>query len=192
MKQWMRLLMPCLAVMVVAGGVRAAPEKIAVVDMEDVMKAFGEFKDAEELLRKELKEFELEQDELLDERDKLKDEFEAAREEAGNKALSETAREKQFEKAREKALALKEHERQMRKVAAERQKALAERGGRMRKRIVGKLRSIIQAYAEKNEITLVLDASALGVNGMETLVYSKPELDITPDILKITSDTKPE
>lgn len=192
MKQWMRLLMPCLAVMVVAGGVRAAPEKIAVVDMEDVMKAFGEFKDAEELLRKELKEFELEQDELLDERDKLKDEFEAAREEASNKALSETAREKQFEKAREKALALKEHERQMRKVAAERQKALAERGGRMRKRIVGKLRSIIQAYAEKNEITLVLDASALGVNGMETLVYSKPELDITPDILKITSDTKPE
>jgi len=172
--------------------VQAAPQKIAVVNMEEVMKHFGEFKEAEELLKKQLEECELEQDELLDERDKLKEEFEAARDEASNKALSDAAREKQFEIAREKALALKEHERRIRKTTADRQKELAERGVRMRKRIVAKLSSIIQAYAEKNDITLVLDSSALGMTGIQTLIYCEPDLDLTPDILKITSDTKPE
>jgi Skp family chaperone for outer membrane proteins len=192
MQQHMRLLATCLMCAVTAGLTSAASQKIAVVDMEKVMTHFGEFKEAEVLLKKQLEEFELEQDELLDERDKLKEEFEAAREEASNKALSDSAREKQFEKARDRAIALKEHERRIRKTTAERQKELSERGVRMRKRIVTKLSSIIQAYAEKNEVTLVIDSSSLGMTGIEAVIYSKPELDITPDILKITSDTKPE
>ncbi len=192
MKQRTCLLTACLACVVAAGMVTAASQKIAVVDLEEVMKHFGEFKEAEDLLKKQLAEFELEQDELLDVRDELKEEFESAREEASNKALSDSAREKQFEKAREKAIALKEHERRIRKVTAERQKELADRGVRMRKRIVDKLSSIIKAYAEKNEITLIIDSSALGMTGIPSVIYSTPDLDITSDILKITSDTKPE
>ena len=63
---------------------------------------------------------------------------------------------------------------------------------RMRKRIVNKLRGVVKEYADKQGLAIVLDSSALGVNGVESLVYGRPDLDITDAIVKITSALTPD
>ena len=190
-RRWLCAALVGLAPFLAARGADAPP-RIAVCDMERIMKSFAEFKSAEDLLQKQLDDFRLEQDELQGEGDKLRQEFEAARSESENKALSESARDKQLEAAKEKLSALREHEMKTRKVVATRERELSERGMRMRKRIVTKLRGVVKEYADKQGIVIVLDSSALGVNGVESLVYGRSELDITDEIVKIVSAMTPE
>lgn len=163
----------------------SAELKIAVVAVGRVLNAYDEMKSAENLIEKQVEEFELEQKEMFSELESLKEEFDAAREEAGNKALSEEIREEKKKIAEEKFAALKKCERQIQETLGLRQKQIADQGSRMRRRILSKLRDIIQEYAEKESFDLVFDSSGIGVGGMETIIYGNEKMDITEEILKL-------
>lgn len=164
---------------------RCAETKIAVVDMGRVIKVFPEAKSADSLLEKQIGEFESQHRDMLAERSKLKKDFEAASDEARNKALSEKARDRKMEIAGDKLVALRECERNIREISGLRQKQIADQKIRMRRRIVSKLREIIGQYARKNGYFLVLDSSGLGMNGVETVVYNLERIDITDNVLKV-------
>lgn len=167
------------------GAGRCAETKIAVVDMGRVIKVLPEAKSADSLLEKQIEELESEHRDMLAERGKLKKDFEAAHDEARNKALSEKMRDRKMEIAEDKLVALREYERNIRERSGLRQKQIADQKVRMRRRIVSKLREIIGEYARKNGYLLVLDSSGLGMNGVETVVYNLEGIDITDNVLKV-------
>lgn len=171
----------------------AEPLKVAVVDLERIMKAYGETKAAETVLQKQVDEFELEKQEMEQKFEVLKKEFEAARTEAEeSKHLSEAAREKKLEVAKEKLLAVKKYEDELRQTLGDRRKDLTERSARMSRRIVGKLKERIAAYAKEKGYTLILDAAAVGTAGGDMVVFFDEKIDITGEILKLTAELPAE
>lgn len=166
--------------------------KIAVVDMAKVMKAFNETKSAEALLEKQIEEFEAEQKDMMAERDKVRKEFESARESARDKALSEKERENKMDIAEGRLNALRDCEMKIRERMNQRQKEIADQKMRMQRRIVGRLREIISKYSSEKGYTLVMDSSSMGISGVESVVYSKDGIEVTEEVLKIINIGVPE
>lgn len=181
-----------LAVLLVAGGAYAAGEiesKVAVVDMERVMSAHPETKEAEGMLQKQADEFESEKDEMLTKFERLKKEFEDARQAADSKALSDEGRTKKREETEDKLTALRDYDNEVRQTAMLRQKQLTERKRRMRDRIVGKIRDAIRGYAAEKGLVLVLDSGAVLENAGAVL-FNTEKIDITTEIGKIVGAQK--
>jgi Skp family chaperone for outer membrane proteins len=164
--------------------------KIAVLDMTRVTKSFPETKTAEQMLEKQAAEFEAEHEEMLEELEKLKEEFETIRKAAENNALSGEARDRKIEVAEEKLKELREQDAKIRETMQMRRKQINDQKTRMKQRIVEKIRAIVRDYADDNGYTLVLDSSSMGLNGIDTVVYSVDKVDITEDVLEIIEGRK--
>ena len=174
-----------------AGNGWCAEAKIAVVDMARIVRGHPDTPAADSLLEKQLEEFQAEQKDMEGEFDKQKKAFEEARKEAINKALSESAREEKTQAAEEKLVAVREYDRKMRETLNSRQKQLSEQSLRMRKRIVEKIQDQIRAYAADKGYALVLDTAAVGMSGVEIVLFSSDKVDITEDLMKIIGKSKP-
>jgi len=168
----------------------AADVKIAVVDMARLMRSHPDTAPADAMLERQMKEFQDEQKDLEAEYETVKKAFDDARKEATNKALSEETREEKMREAEKKLIAVKEFERKSRDSLSARQKQISEDSLRLRKRIVGKIKNAVEDYAAKKGYTLVLDTAAQSVSGVEVVLYSSDKVDITDDMLKITSKAK--
>jgi len=173
-----------------AGTGWAADVKIAVVDMARLVRSHPDTAPADAMLERQMKEFQDEQKDLEAEYETVKKAFDDARKEATNKALSEETREEKMREAEKKLIAVKEFERKSRDSLSARQKQISEDSLRLRKRIVGKIKNAVEDYAAKKGYTLVLDTAAQSVSGVEVVLYSSDKVDITDDMLKITSKAK--
>jgi Skp family chaperone for outer membrane proteins len=162
----------------------AAGLTIGVVDMGRAIKAHPDTQQADALLQKQVEEFELEQKEMLEERERLKSDLEAADKEARSRALSDREREKKVDIVEDKLRDLRSYEAKIRRTAEMRRKQLTDQEGRMRKRIEDKLREVVETVAGEQELDLVLDTAARGTTGIRTIVYNSEAIDITDDILK--------
>jgi Skp family chaperone for outer membrane proteins len=170
---------------VVAGWVPADAQetKIAIVNMELVMKAYPETQSSRLILEQQLEEFETEQKEMLKDLEALSKEFKEVRDQSRNTALSEEAREKNRVLAESKLEELRQRENEVKETAALRRKQLQDQQMRMRRRIIDKLRGIIAGYCEQNKIDLALDGALPEAAGAEAVVYCAKKLDITEAIL---------
>jgi Skp family chaperone for outer membrane proteins len=178
-------------VLLPAAGARAGDLSIVVVDMDRVMKSYGETKTADALLREQVEEFRAEIKKMREEEAQMARTFEEAAAEARNKALSDEERSRKGDIARERLSKLNEFQSKIRETVRAREEELSDQKGRMRRRIVDKLRGIVRDYASKKGFTVVLDSSALGVTGVETVVYNPDSMDITREVLKLVETEKP-
>jgi outer membrane protein len=174
-----------VAAWILAGSAMAADVKIAVVDLGRVMKAHPDTKAADDVLQKDLEDFDEERRGLLEEREKLKKAFEEARQEADSKALSEEGRKAKLGVAESKLTGLRELETKIRDTTSARREQLADQKVRMQRRIVKKLNQIVENYAKEKGYGLVLDGSGLGLSGIKAVIYCREEMDITEAILAI-------
>jgi Skp family chaperone for outer membrane proteins len=159
--------------------VKAEEQRLAVVRLEDLMKAHPETTPAEALLDKERDDFETERREMLDERDRRKALFDAARDDAENPALSDEARTEKLKDLEAKYKAVREYEREIQDTQAQRQRELNDHGRRLRERIVEQIQKVVKSYAAKEGYTLVLNSENAGMNAFGTVMYNSESLDIT-------------
>lgn len=160
--------------------------KIAVVDMQRVIRAYPETRAAESILEEQKASFDKEHENLMGEGEALKEEFEQIRVQSENRALSDAARDEMHEQARAKMQGLVELERKIRENQRVRKRDLAEEEMRLGRRIIEKIDAHITSYAKEHAITLVLDSASLIAGGRRTVVYSVEALDITEDVIKLT------
>jgi len=156
--------------------------RLAVVDMVELVRSHPDTASADDLLEKQLEDFELEREELLQKGETLKDAYDNAMQEAANPALSREAQQEKEEEALRLRNTLKEFEREFLGKMRERQRQLTEQEGRLRRRIITSIRDVVAAYAAAEGIALVLDKSGASVSGVETVVFSSPRLDVTDAI----------
>jgi outer membrane protein len=173
-----------LAVAIAVPGVCLAQGKVAVVQMDKVVRAFPEAQDAEKTLKMVRDEYEKGLDKMEEKAKELQQAVESAAAEASDKAVSEAEREKRQEAARQKWGVYQEYQQKIRKERSDNQRDLADQEMRQFKRIMGKLRDVIAEYAAEQKLDLILDSAAVGVHGGQVVLFSADKLDITAAIVK--------
>jgi Skp family chaperone for outer membrane proteins len=173
-----------------AGVAGAADLKIAVVDTARILKEYYKTELAEAHIQRQLEDFSAERDKLMAQHKKLKQEFEMLRTESQNKALTEEAREKKKELAEDKLTAVIDFENTIRDKAASRKKELEGEGRKIQGELGKSIKAAITACSQKGGYTLVLADGGLLGNGLESVLYADPQMDITDDVLKILNADK--
>lgn len=174
-----------------SGVAGAAELKVAVVDTARVLKEYYKTDLAERHIQQQIEDFSAERDKLLAQHKKMKQEFESLRAESQNKALTEEAREKKKEQAEEKLNAVIEYENTIREKAAGRKKELEGESRKITGEIGKAIREAVKACSEKGGYTLVLSDGGLLANGLESVLYADPKMDITDEVLKLLNSDKP-
>lgn len=174
-----------------AGLAGAADLKIAVVDTSRILKEYYKTELAEAHIQQQIDDFTAERDKLMAQHKKLKQEFETLRAETQNKALTEEAREKKKELAEEKLTAVIEFENTIRDKAASRKKELDGEGRKIQGELAKSIKAAIATCSQKGGYSLVLADGGLLGNGLESVLYVDPKMDITDEALKILNADKP-
>jgi outer membrane protein len=167
----------------------AADMKIGAVDMEKMLQAHPDTKEAESLIQKQVDEFDAEKSGMMEKFDKMRKEFEDARAESENKALSDEGRLQKRKDAEKKLEEMRDYDQQVRETAMLRQKQIKDRKNRMRQRIVDDIRDVIREYAQKKGYAMILDSGPM-MDAFGVVVYRVEAMDITEDIKKILSETR--
>lgn len=179
-----------LAVWAMAGGALGADLKVGIVDMARVFNDYPETKTADEAIEKQVQEFESERKQMVEDFQKLKEEFDVARKDAANKAWSDEVRKEKEAQLEVKYNSLRDQEQKIRETEDFRKKQIADQRARLRERILEKLQLVLADYAKQKGLTLVLDRSETSASRVPAVLYSAADMDITADILKLTGGEK--
>lgn len=169
---------------------------IVYVNLDKVFEEFYKTKLADSQLKEQADQYREERTKMVDDFKKLQDDFKAARDEAQDTALSEDARNVRRSVAEEKLVELRETENKIRRFEESRRRQLDEQTRRVRSKLVDEIKETITKLAQERGYTAVLDASGENLNGVSTVLYSLPKLDITEELVNLlnkgkTSDAKP-
>lgn len=167
-----------------AAGLTFGAGGIAVIDMEVLIRSHPNTSGDKKLLKETVKEYEAERDVQRKRVEKLEGAYETAVREVQNPALSEKARERMTETAREAGAELQEAGRKLKETMQSLQRSLTEQEVRMLKRTLGEIQTVIEEYAKEKGYTTVLDSSARRMGQVPTVIYFDNSIDITDAILK--------
>lgn len=169
----------------------AAQQKIAVIDLEKVVRLHPNTAEDKKAYEKTFKEFEAEKETLQAKAKAAAKEFETAAREASNQALSEAKRKDAAEKALNLRDAALRAEKEAIETIRDRQRQLDAQERKMLKRTVDEIELAIKRFSEAKGIDLVLPLPSAR-SGVGAVIYSKPELDITSDIMKVIGIPEPQ
>lgn len=171
----------------------SAQQKIAVVDLEKLIRLHPNTAEDKKQLEATLKDYNKQKEQLQSVAASTRKAFEAAVREATNPALSEAAKQKAEAAALEKRQAALEADRNAAEEIRKLQRDLNAQELKMLKRTSDEIERAVAAYAKGNGIDLVLQLPSKLSPGTG-VVYSKPEMDITAAIMKLLDipDEEPE
>ena len=159
--------------------------KIAIVNMEEVFKNFYKTKINSAKFNKQAATYKEYADQLAASQIKLEEEFRNLRDASQNIALPETERESKRLAARDKYRQLQAKQAELETYNQEKSAQLKEQYDKMRKELLTEIRKCVAKYANQKGFATVLDASGNTTNDIPMVLYYKPEMDISDEILKI-------
>lgn len=162
-----------------------AQQKIAVVDLEKLIRLHPNTSADKELLAETLKDYTDQMEQVKALAVSTRKAFEEAARAASNPALSESARKTAEEDALKKRDAAIEADRNATEKVRELQKNLTDQEIRMLKRTKEIIERAISAYAKGNGIDLVLELPPKNLGGVSSVLYANPTMDITPQIMEL-------
>ena len=168
-----------------------AQQKIAVVDLEKLIRLHPNTAEDKKTLEATLKDFNKQKEQLQSLAASTRKAFEEAAREATNPALSESARKKAETVAMDKRQAALEAARGAEEKIRELQRELNKQEMKMLKRTSDIIERAIAAYARGNGFDLVLQLPSR-LSAGTGVIYSKPEMDITADVMKLLGIEEPE
>jgi len=175
-----------------AGGVMAAEQKIAFINMERVFDEYYKTKSANVQFKARGEEIDVKRKEIVSKAKTLRADFDKLNAECKDKSLNESTRDKKKEAAEEKLDEFKDVETKLMEFDKVYKKEIADQMRLMQQQIVGEIRGVIQTYAIENKIDIVLDNSGKTLNNVESVMYFDRRMDITDPILAIMNKNAPE
>jgi len=156
---------------------------IGVVDMEKLVKAHPRTVSDRAVLETYVEDFEVEREERVNALKALSETFESLRASAEDLSLSEKAVQEKRRMAQVKFDEMRQAERELREIAAQRQKELTSQELRMRTRVIADIKTVVERVAGDKSLDLVLDAGSVGAAGYSAVVYADRAMDITDAVL---------
>ena len=169
----------------------AAESRVVFVHMDRVFNEFYKTKLADTQLKEQGGQVQAERKKLTDEYEALQPALIKLREDAQNPALSEDVRAQKRNAYEEKMVEIRDFENKIKRFDETRQKQLDDQRRRMRKRIVDEILETIQVYGRNQMFTAVLDSSGQSLNGVPTVVFVEPRVDITGDVITMLNRGQP-
>ena len=165
-------------------GVRAAEVKIAVIDMQKAFEEYEKTKTIEIKLNQQMEVFREYSNQLQQQYQNLRKQYESARDDSQNIALSGAERENRRLKAQQlyESMLLKEQE--MNSYKDSRKEQIREMYTKLRDEAVEEISKAVHNKAVLEGYTIVLDKSGESLNNVESVVYFQPNLDITDSIIQ--------
>ncbi len=167
-----------------------AQQKIAVVDLEKLIRLHPNTAEDKKTLEATLKDFNKQKEQLQALAASTRKAFEEAAREATNPALSESARKKAETVALDKRQAALEAARGADEKMRELQRELNKQEMKMLRRTSDIIERAIAAYARGNGYDLVLQLPSR-LSAGTGVIYSKPEMDITGEVMKLLGIEEP-
>ncbi len=183
-----------LASLVVLASVSAFAEvKIATVDMEEVILSHPQTQENKARLLEMQKEFEGQRDALRDKIKGLYKDYGILAKEAGNEALSEMARNKKVNEARDLEQTIKQNESDLRSMVGDLQRKLQDKELLLFDNVMSDIKFAINALVKDGSYDLIIDKSAMRAGApVPVIMYAKDNLDITDTIIKAIGGKKVE
>lgn len=172
----------------------AASQKIAVIDMETVIRSHPNAEQNDKLLRAKQAELETKRDALLAEL-KAKEEkiVQLDKDIRTNPMYTDKLKAEKAEEGRALILDLQESEKTTRAKVAEMQRELSREERKLFAEVMEDIQGAVKKVAEENQFTHVLDLSAYRTGApIPIIVYNTPDTDITDAVIKALGGARKE
>ena len=173
-----------LALTLSAAGARAAELKIAVIDMQKTFEEYEKTKTIEIKLNQQMEVFKEYSNQLNQQYQNLRKQYESARDDSQNIAYSSAERENKRQKAQQLYESLKLKEQEMTSYTESRKTQIRDMYTKLRGEVVDEIRKAVHNKAVLEGYTIVLDQSGESLNDVGFVVYVQPGLDITEAIIQ--------
>jgi len=160
-----------------------AQMKIGVLDMNGIFTSYHKTKDAEAKLNEKRTEAKAELDKLIDQLKAGMNEVNDLNAEAQKVGLSEDARREAEKKRDNKVADVRELDKRIAEFRQTQEKQLQEQYMRMRKDILEDIMKVVNEKVKTAAYDLVLDKSGLSMGQVPVVVYSRPEIEFTKEII---------
>jgi outer membrane protein len=162
---------------------RAAEQKIGIVDLKKVFDGYYKTRQADAQLKERVGEADKVMKGMGEDYEKVRDEYKKLVDGSNDQAVSADERDKRKKGAELKLAELQDLERSVRTFRSTTQTTLEEQKRRMREEILTYLKGVITAHAKKGNYTHVIDSAAESRNETQVLLYTTGQGDLTDDIL---------
>ena len=179
-----RILAALMLALTVSAGARAAELKIAVIDMEKTFQEYEKTKTIEIKLNQQMEVFKEYSNQLNQQYQNLRKQYEAARDDSQNIAFSGAERENKRQKAQQLYESLKLKEQEMTSYTESRKTQIRDMYTKLRGEVVDEIRKAVHNKAVIEGYTIVLDQSGESLNDVGFVIYVQPGLDITDSIIQ--------
>ena len=167
-----------------AAGVHAAELKIAVIDMQKAFEEYEKTKTIEIKLTQQMEVFREYSNQLQQQYQNLRKQYESARDDSQNIAFSGAERENKRLKAQQLYESLKLTEQEMTTYTESRKEQIREMYTKLRGEVVDEISKAVHNKAVLEGYTIVLDKSGESLNDVGLVIYFQPNLDITESIIQ--------
>ena len=166
-----------------AAPLRAAEQKIGIVDLKKIFDGYYKTKQADTQLKERVADADKVMKGMGDDYEKARDEYKKLIDSSNDQAVSPEEREKRKKSAESKLAELQDLERSVRTFRQTTQTTLEEQKRRMREEILTYLKGVITAHAKKGNYSHVFDVAAESRNETPILLYTNGTGDFTDDVL---------
>ena len=173
-----------LALTLATAGARAAELKIAVIDMQKAFQEYEKTKTIEIKLNQQMEVFKEYSNQLNQQYQNLRKQYESARDDSQNIAFSSAERENKRQKAQQLYESLKLKEQEMTSYSESRKTQIRDMYTKLRGEVVEEIRKAVHNKAVLEGYTIVLDQSGESLNDVGFVIYVQPGLDITDSIIQ--------
>ncbi len=169
--------------------VHAQELKVGVVDLTRVITEYYKFKEARNTLQDEASKAQKEINEALAYGQKLRESFNKIQQEAQDPILNEQLKQKKLTELREKQQEALQWDRDFQDLRQKRQKALADRQGRMFTGIREEILVLVKAKAERDGYSFVLEKSVMGASpkipglGIPLMLHAEGGIDFSDELI---------
>jgi outer membrane protein len=177
------ILVALLAAFALPAGAFAQGLKIGTVDMNRAFKEYNKTKDAETKINDAKNAAKKEYDDRADSYKKSLDEINKLNQQLEAPALSADAKTQKAKERDEKIASIKNMEREINDFRQTREKQLQEQAVRMRDGIVKEITDVVMTKVKASNMDLVFDVSGVSLNGVPMVLFARPDMDFTSDIV---------
>ncbi|HEY3662589.1 MAG TPA: OmpH family outer membrane protein [Chthoniobacterales bacterium] len=164
-------------------GASAQGLKVGTIDMNRAFKEYNKTKDAETKINDAKNAAKKEYDERADSYKKALDEINKLNQQLEAPALSNDAKTQKAKDRDEKIASIKNMEREINEFRQTREKQLQEQAVRMRDGIVKEITDVVMAKVKASNMDLVFDTSGVSLNGVPMVMFARPDMDFTTDVV---------
>ena len=179
-----RIIAALMLALSMTAGLRAAELKIAVIDMQKAFQEYEKTKTIEIKLNQQMEVFKEYSNQLNQQYQNLRKQYESARDDSQNIAFSSAERENKRQKAQQLYESLKLKEQEMTSYSESRKTQIRDMYTKLRGEVVDEIRKAVHNKAVLEGYTIVLDQSGESLNDVGFVVYVQPGLDITDAIIQ--------